>query len=469
MTRPPLRGHQAQAVEWIRTKRRGLLGDPPGLGKTRVAVEAFDGARVLVIAPSLVIAGGTWSDELEKWANHPEGFTVAPYSMLNARKPTGKGNGTAPVRALREEFRGHWDAVVVDEAHYTKGRKTSWTWAVQQLAKNSDYMLEMTGTPVPNWAHEIFTILQAVFPERAKPGKDLGSYWRWVEDWFQILPNYQARSEHAKTIGGLKLCTPICATRPSWDPCEHYRQFMDFNLEDRFLRRRREDCLDLPPVTNQIVHTPMDREQRRIYKELREDFMADIDGQEYVTWTTGSRSVALDRVTASQWLLQDPETRPAVPRGGKFEQLRFDLESRERPTVVFAHYRDTVEACAAVARDLGARVGFVHGGVPRALAGETVRKFKRGELDVLVGSLETMAEGLQLTVADMLIMFETSFKPSRNEQARMRVDRMGQTRPVTIREYVTPDSVDSRKRILLAEKTDQQARLMSARDFSQML
>src|SRR5699024_7218660 len=306
--------------------------------------------------------------------------------------------------------------------HYTKGRKTSWTWAVQQLAKNSEYFLEMTGTPVPNWAHEIFTLLQAVFPERAKPGADLGSYWRWVQRWFVVLPNFQARSEHAKQIGGLLACSDACGDLPAWDPCEHYLEFVDANLGDRFLRRRRED------------------------------FLADVDGQEVITWTTGARSVALDRVTVSDWLIQDPETRSAVPRGGKFDQLRLDLESRDRPTVVFAHYRDTVEACAAVARDLGAAVGVVHGGVSRAKSGEVVKSFKRGEIDVLVGSLETMAEGLQLTEADMLLMVEVSYKPSRNEQARMRVDRMGQTRPVTVREYVTPGTVDERKRWLLAER-----------------
>src|SRR5699024_9702013 len=148
---------------------------------------------------------------------------------------------------------------------------------------------------------------------------------------------------------------------------------------------------------------------------------------------------------------------------------RLDLESRDRPTVVFAHYRDTVEACAAVARDLGAAVGIVHGGVSRAKSGEVVKSFKRGEIDVLVGSLETMAEGLQLTEADMLLMVEVSYKPSRNEQARMRVDRMGQTRPVMIREYITPGTVDERKRALLEQKTDQQLRLMSARDFAEIL
>src|SRR5690625_6759348 len=77
--------------------------------------------------------------------------------MLNARNGSSPNFGTKknPKYRLRDEYKGHWDAVIVDEAHYTKGRKTSWTWAVQQLAKNSEYFLEMTGTPVPNWAHEI--------------------------------------------------------------------------------------------------------------------------------------------------------------------------------------------------------------------------------------------------------------------------------------------------------------------------
>ncbi len=473
MTRPPLRAHQATAVEWINTHGRGLLGDPPGLGKTRVAIEAFDkpDTKVLVVAPSLVIAGGTWSDEIERWADHPESFTVAPYSMLNARNGATTNFGTKknPSYRLRPEYKQVWDAVVVDEAHYTKGRKTSWTWAVQQLAKTTPRLLEMTGTPVPNWAHEIFTILRAVYPERAKPGKELGSHNRWLKEWFEVLPNYQAKSEHATLVGGLRACQLACAERPPWDPCEHYTQFMDANLGGRFLRRKREDCLDLPPATEQTVRTPMSRDQTRVYNELRDDFMTELDGRELITWTTGARTVALDRVTVSPWLLQDPATRKPVPHGGKFDQLRFDLEGRDRPTVVFAHYRDTVEACAAVARDLGARVGYVHGGVSRSKAGQTVKDFKEGRLDVIVGSLETMAEGLQLTAADTLILVEVSFKPSRNEQARMRVHRMGQEHPVTIREYLTPDTLDERKRELLATKTDQQIRLMSARDFAQIL
>lgn len=464
-TKTPLLEHQAKAIDWIHTVNRGLLGDPPGLGKTRVAIEAFDGGKVLVVAPALVIGGGTWDDELAKWAKHPEGFQVVPYSMLNARNGNSVNFGTsrAPRYRLRDEVKGKYDAVIVDEAHYTKGRKTSWTWAVQDIAKRSDSLLEMTGTPVPNWAHEMFTILRAISPEKAKPGGGLGSYWRWIEDWFHVSGS--PFSETAKVIGGLKACSRACKEFPATDPCEHYLQFMDANIGDRFLRRRREDCLDLPEVSYQEVQVPMSADQKRIYNSMKRDYLAEIGGDEVVAWTEGAKNVRLDLISTSPWLLN-----PQGPaRGGKLEMLRFDLEGRSQPTVVFAHYRASVDAAAQVARDLGLRAGVVHGGYSKQQQGETVRAFKRGELDVLCGSLETMAEGLQLTAADMLIFLEVSFKPSRNEQARYRVDRMGQERPVTIRDYITPKTVDENKRKLLATKTDQQVRLMSARDFAQLI
>jgi len=80
-----------------------------------------------------------------------------------------------------------------------------------------------------------------------------------------------------------------------------------------------------------------------------------------------------------------------------------------------------------------------------------------------------VAEGLTLTAADMAIFVEVSYKPSRNEQAKYRIHRLGQTRPVTIKEYMTVGTVDERKRKLLAEKTDQQLRVLSAAQFKELI
>jgi SNF2 family DNA or RNA helicase len=464
MTRPDLAEHQRTGVDWINRVGRGLLGDEPGLGKSRTAIQAFDGGRVLVVAPSMVITGGTWSDELALWADHPEGFTIAPYSMLNARSKTGKTiSSTKPTKKVRPEFQGDWDALVVDEAHYTKGRHTSWTGAVEQIASRSGAVLEMTGTPMPNWAHELYTLLRVMDPEEARRGNRLGSYWRWVAEWFEVTPS--RHNPQAREIGDLKACYPECLERPANNPCEHYERFTRENLGDQFLRRLRDDVLkDLPPATEQQILVPMDAIQLKHYRELKKDLVTMVDGDEVVAWNSGSKNVLLDRITTSAWFL----TRDGEPRGGKLDRLRFDLENRSRPTLVLAHYKDSVEACARVAESTGARSAYVHGGVPKKAAGKAIADFKAGRLDVLVGSLETVAEGLTLTVADMAIFVEKSYKPSRNEQAMRRIHRMGQTRPVTILDYIAPKSVDANKRTLLAVKTDRAMRVLTAAQFAKL-
>lgn len=470
MTAPPLRKHQSEGIEWIHNVKRGLLADEPGLGKTRQAIEAFDHLdRKLVIAPLLVLEGGTWEDELNRWSRDPESWTVVPYSQLNMRKP--KGKGMAPVKVLKPEVKGKWDAVVFDEAHFLKGRDTFVTWSALQIARKSEYYLAMTGTPFPNWAPEIFKILQMIHPEEGKRGhEELGSFWRWADYWFDTSPN--RFSGNNKVVGEMRGCsrTPSqlkeCLARPPADPCEHYLEFAREVLGPNYLRRWREDVLDLPPIDIQQIRTPMSAATKKTYLSMRNSFFAEHEGQELLAWSQGSRSVQLHMLTTSPWLVS---TSGSEPSGGKLEQLKYDLTNRTRPTLVFAHYKKSVEACAHVARKLGASVGVVHGDIPSATRAALFKQFKSGDLDVLCGSLETMSEGHTLVAADMAIFVEKSFKPYRNTQAVNRCYRMGQERPVTIKEYLTPNSVDMKKERLLATKNDRQMRALTAAEFKEIL
>ena len=450
--------HQVAAVEWIHRVRRGLLADEPGLGKSRTAIESFDGGRVLVVAPALIINSGTWTNEINRWAKHPEGFHLASYTMLNARRKTdpNRPSTTRPIQAPRPEFGGHWDAVVFDEAHYIKGRKTVWVPVARQIAGNADSALLMTGTPVTHWGTDLFVPLQVIHPDESHPGERFGSYWRWATNWFQ--PKFSPHSKYA--LGDLIGCTPQCRTLPLGHECEHYRRFTHDNLGEQFLRRTRDGVLpDLPPLTYTEVLTPMSSSQKRAYQELKKHWLTEVEGHETVVWSDGSRIDAMDLCTVSEWLLGD---RVKPPTGGKFDQLKSDLSSRTTPTVVFAHHRAVVEASARVAEGIGARVGVVVGGQSSEANGRAVRDFLEGRTDVLVGSLSVMSEGLTLTRADMLIFMEKTHRPAINEQAMRRVHRIGQSRPVTVLDYVTPKSLDENKRKSLDKKIGHSDRILSA-------
>lgn len=462
--KPPLKEYQRENVDWIQRVRRGLLADEPGLGKSRSALEGFAGAeRVLIIAPSLVLEAGVWHDEVERWGSDDTEYFVGPYSMLNDRLRTGRGSGTKPIKRLRPEYRGHWDAVIVDEAHYIKGRSTSWTWAVDQIAKNSDQLLLMTGTPIPNWSHEVFTLLRTINPEEAHPGRKYGSFWRWAEQWFDCSPTRFSNGN--PVVGELLECTPKCLLRNADNPCVHYEAFARDNFGAKYMRHLRSEHLDLPPLRFVDVAVNLEPDSKRAYSQLKRDFATHIDGHETLAWSQGAKNVMLDKVTTSPWLLH----KEGEPYGGKFEQLREDLNSRTGPTLVLAHYRDTVEAATRVATNLGLRAQFIHGGTTDKQNARFVRQFKQGKLDVLVGSLETLAEGLTLTIADTAIFLERSYKPSRNTQATYRIHRLGQEKECTIIRYITPKTVDEKKEELLNTKTDRQMRTLTAAQFAQIL
>jgi len=473
MTRP----YQAAGIEWLQDRPRAILADEMGLGKSMQLIRASEG-RTLIVAPSMVLEGGTWDDEIAKWADDPSRFTQVAYTGLSEYVP--KGKGTAPSRRLLPEVKGRWDTVIFDEAHYLKGRDTPKHPNIRvnlakQIASRASRVYLATGTPIPNWSYELFTLLQIVYPDDAAPKGRLASYWRWAYEWFDAKPTVFDQYG----LGPLKACSKACADYPPYAPCEHFHTFVESNLRDRFLQRLRTDVLqDLPPLTELAIQTPMGPKQQRAYRTMKDDYIAEVGDKTVVAWSAGARHVRLDRLTAGLELVDDETAREALrDRGhtwskkdnGKLLRLEEDLRNRSRPTIVMAHHQTIVEACAAVAAKVGLRVGVVHGGISSGRRGRAVREFQSGQLDILCGSLETLAEGLNLTQADELIFVEQSFKPSRNQQAMRRIHRLGQERPCTILDYQTPNSLDLNKRQLLATKTDQQIRTLTAAQMKQLL
>lgn len=479
-SKPDARPYQVQGRDWLVDVERGFLGDEPGLGKSRQLIEAARGTT-LVVAPAMVLDGGTWDDEIEKWGDPRNPTFQRAYSKLNLRKPSGKTSTTG--NAVYTVTTGMSDAVkqigrvqtlILDEVHLAKGRNTLWTKVIRRLAKDADRVYLATGTPIPNWPHELFVPLQLMFPEEAKPGGTFGAYWRWIDEWFHTAPNRFGDAHSNPDIMGLRRCNSKCDERPPYDPCDHFLEFASGNLRDRFMQRKRDDVLgDLPPLTGPVrVEVPMTPVQWREYKAMRDEYVASmVDGSEIVAWSAAAKNVMLDRLTTGLGVVTNEWT---TAESGKLKRLEYDLTARARPTLVVAHYRASVEAAAAVAQSVGAVTRVIHGGTTTKQRQEVVRAFQAGKVDVLCGSLETVAEGLNLVAADLGISLEASYKPSRNEQAINRIRRMGQVRPTTWLDYVSVSptgrkTLDVNKRELLARKTDLQMRVLTAAQFASLL
>lgn len=456
--RPSLRPYQVQGVEWMHSHPRTLLGSEMGLGKSVQALLASEG-RTLIIAPAMAIHGGVWRSEVEKWCPERAGDIVTvPYTSLLARE------GRKVAERVRPEYAGHWDSVIMDEAHTIKSRKAKWTKPIENLCRNADRVRMLSGTPVKNFAPELYQLLRVLRPEDAKGGGLLGSYWRWVGEWFDI------QTVDVRTRYGVIPTQEVHGLKAGDNP-DAWEAFFNANCGDLLRRHTREECLpDLPPLTRQLIECPMTPAQAKAYRGFKKDYVAEMpDGALKVAWNSGAKNTINDRCATGLGIADDGISVPLDGESGKLDVLRDLLDNRDRPTLVFAWFRQSVEAACLVARTLGKRAAFIHGGTTPKDRGAIVGAFQEGQIDVLVGSLATMSESLTLTASDCVIMLETSFQPSKNEQAVRRIHRLGQEHPCTVYDLITPDSIDSNKRALLAAKTDHQMSLLTYADFAALL
>lgn len=97
------------------------------------------------------------------------------------------------------------------------------------------------------------------------------------------------------------------------------------------------------------------------------------------------------------------------------------------------------------------------------------REFQAGEIDTVIGTLDTISEGLTWSRANTAIRVERSWKPSRNEQFEQRLRELGKTAPCLVLDLVCEGTLDQRMSKVLSAKTDQQMKALPAGRFAELL
>ncbi|KON72972.1 hypothetical protein M768_20510 [Cellulosimicrobium cellulans F16] len=172
-----LRGYQAFGARFALAQRRVVLGDEMGLGKTVQAVAvvahlvAGGATHALVVCPASVLEN--WVRELRAHASLPV-HAVHGEDREEVATAWRAAGGVAVVtfaglrRAGTEAFATAAPAVlVVDEAHYVKNPLAKRSVAVAALARTTEHVLLLTGTPMENRVEEFRTLLSYLQPELA--------------------------------------------------------------------------------------------------------------------------------------------------------------------------------------------------------------------------------------------------------------------------------------------------------------
>jgi SWI/SNF-related matrix-associated actin-dependent regulator 1 of chromatin subfamily A len=212
--------YQRQGIAYALEKKRCIMGDEPGLGKTAQAIGTMTASGAwpaLVICPASLKEN--WRREFKKFGG------VNAIILTDDNKDTWqlfwkaknmKGENMAKVfitnyESLKKffvlrikqqqrftlksiEFDKRIDlfkSVIIDESHKCKSSRTQQSKFVQGIAKGKEYVLELTGTPVVNNNEDLIQQLNILGRM-----EDFGGYRKFVERYCAG----ESKSSHIKEL-----------------------------------------------------------------------------------------------------------------------------------------------------------------------------------------------------------------------------------------------------------------------------
>jgi SNF2 family DNA or RNA helicase len=213
------------------------------------------------------------------------------------------------------------------------------------------------------------------------------------------------------------------------------------------MRVEKEDALDLPPKTFTNRYVEMNPTQKRLYKEMKEELVAEVGGREYEVTTMLEQMLRLQQITGGHYPVDDGEKVLPTPIPGKnpkIAELMNLMDEIDGKTIIWCQFRSEI---ALVAENLRrAKIGFVefHGGCD-----ETEKKFAiqalRSDPSVKVFlATRAAAYGITLTQASTAIYYSQGYSLEEYSQSQDRIHRIGQNDHCNYIHLVCDKTVDTK-------------------------
>lgn len=411
---------QRITANFMVTNPHACVLNDTGTGKTRSALWAADylmhlheqideKIRCLILAP-LSTLETVWANEIFdcffskrksailygnserriKRLDDDVDFYIVNYDGLNVA-------GLASALASRRDIQ----IITIDEASVYKHSNTLRHRAARKILSWRKYLWLMTATPTPNGPEDAYGIAKLV---NGAGGESFTSYRERVMfslgPWKRV-PRIGAKEE------ALKLMQPA-------------------------IRFAISECMDLPPMTVQRREVPLSGEQAKAYKSLQDECrLAMRDGSIVNPANQAVLRMKLIQIVCGVVYDGDKRTHEfdVQPRLSVLEEV---IETTAEKVIVFAPLTSVVEmlygkfsgkfSCAVVngATSTSARKsifdGFQHGDNPR----------------VIFADPGTMAHGLTLTAATVIVWYGPTDKTELYLQGNKRIHRPGQVNATTI-------------------------------------
>ena len=391
--------------------------------------------RILVVAPLSIL--GVWEQEFAEFADYPYTLTVLKGAssdkarMLQSIESRGLQivvvNYESAWRIEKELLRFDADLIIADEAHKIKEARTAQSKAMHHLGDKARYKLLLTGTVITNRELDVF------------------SQYRYLNRKVFGDSFYVFRNRYFDMVGY----------------GNHIPRFRNYMLDD-FLQRMhsvafrvtKNECLDLPDITEEVRTVELEPKAKKIYKELEKESYTELEGADVSAVNVLTKLLRLSQVTGGH--LTDDEGDTSAVSTAKLDALSDILDTamaEEKKIVVMARFVPELNDIQALLEKKGIGYAVVRGGIKNR--DEEIRRFQEdSDCRVFIGQIAAAGLGITLTAASTMVFYSLDYSMSNFEQAKARIHRVSQTENCLYIYLVAKGTVDAKVLRALRHKVD---------------
>jgi len=251
-----------------------------------------------------------------------------------------------------EETLARWkpDMIICDESQRIKTPSAKQSKTMHRLGRLAKYRLILTGTPVSQGPLDFFSQYKFLDPSI------FGNSYYAFRARYAIMGGFENR----QIIGYKNL--------PELIRKAHSIAF----------RVTKEEALDLPPFTDQVLYCELERKAMSIYTQLKKESVAELSAEKVLTATNVlSRLLRLSQLTGGY--LGDGEggiEEVSRAKMNLLDETLDDLLGAGKKVIVFARFLPEIAAIRKLLEKKGILYEWIAGEVKMEERGEAVRRFQ---------------------------------------------------------------------------------------------
>jgi SWI/SNF-related matrix-associated actin-dependent regulator of chromatin subfamily A member 5 len=390
----------------------------------------------IIIAPKITL--GNWMNEFEKWM--PGARVVKLIATKDERTEilssiVDKGKFDILVTSfegvricLNNLKKIRWHYIVIDEAHKIKNEESQLSQDVRKL--QTECKLLLTGTPLQNNLHELWSLLNFLLPEIFdKP--------ELFDNWFANTSENRIDNEGEIERKNVQMISQL------------HKILKPFMLR----RTKLEVEKNLPPKKEIHIYVGLTEVQLKIYKSLLQNRNASEDEKKYYL----NLLMQLRKVCNHPYLFPniEPEDAPSmgehlIETSGKLiildRLLRKLYAEGGHRVLIFSQMTMVLDILEDYCNYRTYQYCRIDGSTDMNSRDSQIEQFMAEDSPKFVFLLSTRAGGLgiNLTSADTVVIYDSDFNPQMDLQAMDRAHRIGQKNSVNVYRLITENTVEEK-------------------------